>query len=348
MAENLARITPISEYQALANVDFAIEAVFESMDVKKEVFKNLDAVLRDGAVIASNTSALDIDALAATTGRADDVIGTHFFSPANVMKLLEIVRGKRTTPDVVVTAMNLGRRIGKTVAVCGNCFGFVANRSRGPFGSESAHLLLEGALPEQVDKVMYDFGYPVGPFVVSDIAGIDVSYMVRHAKKKEDPDGYQPNPIADRLYDLGRYGQKTGAGFYRYEPGDRTPHPDAIVTQLVEEVSRDEGLERRQIGAEEILHRLLFASVNEAARILDEGYAYRPSDVDVMWVGGFNFPRYRGGLMYWADAIGVPEIYDQIRRWEQRYGRRWAPAPLLVRLAESGQSFAEWQAARDS
>jgi 3-hydroxyacyl-CoA dehydrogenase len=345
---NLARIEPVTEYEALQDVDFVIEAVFEDMAVKKEVFTSLDRVLREGAVLASNTSALDIDALGAITARAQDVIGTHFFSPANVMKLVEIVRGAKTAPDVIVTAMDLGRRIGKTVAVCGNCYGFVANRSRGPFGIEATQLLLEGASPEQVDRVMFEFGYPVGPFVVNDIAGIDVGYMVRHAKKQQDPEGYEPNPVSDRLYELGRYGQKTGAGYYRYEAGERTPHPDPLVAELIEEVARDQGVERRDLGDEEILHRLLFASVNEAAKILDEGYAYRPSDVDVMWVGGFNFPRYRGGLMYWADGIGVGAIHEQVRHWQQRYGKRWTPAPLLGQLAERGQSFADWQAARSA
>jgi len=347
MEARFARIEPVSEYEALADADFVIEAVFESMDVKKEVFTRLDAVLRDGAVLASNTSALDMDALAAVTRRPEDVVVTHFFSPANVMKLLEIVRGEKTAADVIVTAMDLARRIGKTAAVCGNCYGFVANRSRGPFGIESGHLLLEGATPEQVDRVMFDFGYPIGPIAVNDIAGIDVGYAVREARKAVDPDGYQPNPVADRLYALGRYGQKTGAGFYRYAPGDRTPQPDPEVARIIEEAAAAEGVERREVGDEEILHRLLFASVNEAARILDEGHAYRPSDVDVMWLGGFNFPRYRGGLMYWADGIGAAAIHRQVEAWHRRYGKRWAPAPLLERLARSGQSFAGWQAARE-
>jgi 3-hydroxyacyl-CoA dehydrogenase len=348
MAERVARISPVTQYDELADADFAIEAVFEDMDVKESVFKSLDAVMKPGAILATNSSALSIDIIANFTTRPADVCGTHFFSPANVMKLLEIVRGDKTSPDVLQTAMDLGRRIDKTVAVCGNCYGFVANRSRAPFGIECASLLLEGATPAQVDRVMFEFGYPVGPFVVNDIAGIDVSYMVRQTKKAEDPDGYEPNPIADRLYEMGRYGQKTGAGFYRYEPGSRTPLPDPEVDAVIEEVAQAQGMERRELSDTEILHRLLFTSINEAARILDEGYAYRPSDVDVMWVGGFNFPRYRGGLMYYADEIGIENIYQQIRSWEQRYGRRWAPAPLLVELAESGRSFAQWQSAREA
>jgi 3-hydroxyacyl-CoA dehydrogenase len=348
MDARLACIEPVSEYEALADCDFAIEAVFEDLGVKEQVFKALDAVMKPGAVLATNSSALSIDAIADFTSRPGDVLGTHFFSPANIMKLLEVVRGESTAPDTIATAMALGRLIDKTVAVCGNCYGFLANRSRAPFGIETAALLLEGATPEQVDRVMFEFGYPVGPFVVNDIAGIDVGYMVRQTKKAEDPDNYQANPVADRLYEMGRHGQKTGAGFYRYEPGDRTPHADPIVEEVISEVAKAEGLERREFSDEEILHRLLFASINEAARILAEGVAYRPSDVDVMWIGGFNFPRYRGGLMYWADSIGVEEIYRQIRSLEQRYGKRWAPAPLLVELAEKKMGFAQWQESREA
>ena len=316
------------------------------MDVKREVFQELDRVMREGAILATNSSALSIDEIASFTNRPADVLGTHFFSPANIMKLLEIVRGDATAPDVIATAMELGRTIDKVPAVCGNCYGFLANRSRAPFGIESASLILEGASPAQVDAVMFEFGYPVGPFVVNDIAGIDVGYMVRQTKKAEDPDNYQPNPVADRLHEMGRLGQKTGAGFYRYEEGSRAPLPDPVVDEVITEVAAAEGIERREMDAEEILQRLLFSSVNEAARILEEGIAYRPSDVDVMWLGGFNFPRYRGGLMFWADSIGPRRIYEQIRIWEQLYGRRWAPAPLLQQLADANLSFADWQAKR--
>lgn len=346
MEARFGRIQPVTEYEALADCDFVIEAVFENMDVKREVFQELDRVMREGAILATNSSALSIDEIASFTNRPADVLGTHFFSPANIMKLLEIVRGDATAPDVIATAMELGRTIDKVPAVCGNCYGFLANRSRAPFGIESASLILEGASPAQVDAVMFEFGYPVGPFVVNDIAGIDVGYMVRQTKKAEDPDNYQPNPVADRLYEMGRLGQKTGAGFYRYEEGSRAPLPDPVVDEVITEVAAAEGIERREMDAEEILQRLLFSSVNEAARILEEGIAYRPSDVDVMWLGGFNFPRYRGGLMFWADSIGPRRIYEQIRIWEQRYGRRWAPAPLLQQLADANLSFADWQAKR--
>jgi 3-hydroxyacyl-CoA dehydrogenase len=348
MEARYGRIQQVTEYTDIADCDFVIEAVFEDMNVKHEVFAKLDEVMKPGAILATNSSALSIDGIAAPTSRASDVVGTHFFSPANVMKLLEVVRGEHTAPDVITTAMELGRRIGKVPAVCGNCYGFLANRSRAPFGIESASLILEGASPAQVDAVMFEFGYPVGPFVVNDIAGIDVGYMVRQTKLADDPENYQANPVADRLYEMGRLGQKTQAGFYRYEPGSRTPLPDPEVDRVIDEVAAEQGITRGDMSAEEILHRLLFASVNEAARILEEGHAYRPSDVDVMWLGGFSFPRYRGGLMYWADQIGTRRIYDQIRLWEQRYGRRWAPAKLLMELAESGRSFAEWQADREA
>lgn len=348
MNARLARIQGVSDYAALADCDFIIEAVFEDMDVKREVFEALDAVAKPGAVLATNSSALSIDEIAAFTKRPQDVVGTHFFSPANVMALLEIVRAEATSAEVVQTSMAFGRRIGKVPAVCGNCYGFLANRSRAPFGIETGALVLEGATPAQIDRVMFEFGYPVGPFVVNDIAGIDVGYMVRQTKKAQDPDNYEPNPVADRLYEMGRLGQKTNAGFYRYEQGTRTPLPDPEVDAVIAEVAAAAGVELRELSDEEILHRLLFASVNEAARILEQGVAYRPSDVDVMWAGGFNFPRYRGGLMFWADQIGTRRIYDQIRVWQQRYGKRWTPAPLLQQLAESNQSFADWQAARSA
>jgi 3-hydroxyacyl-CoA dehydrogenase len=348
MALRLGRIKGVSDYAALADCDFIIEAVFEDMAVKRQVFEAVDAVAKPGAILATNSSALSIDELAAFTKRPQDVVGTHFFSPANVMALLEIVRGEATSADVLQTSMAFGRRIGKVSAVCGNCYGFLANRSRAPFGLETGALVLEGATPVQIDRVMFDFGYPVGPFVVNDIAGIDVGYMVRQTKKAEDPDNYEPNPVADRLYEMGRLGQKTNAGFYRYEEGSRTPLPDPEVDAVIAEVAAAAGMELRVLSDEEILHRLLFASVNEASRILEEGVAYRPSDVDVMWAGGFNFPRYRGGLMFWADQIGSRRIYDQIRVWHQRYGKRWTPAPLLQQLAENNQSFADWQAARSA
>ncbi len=340
MQRRLARIEPVSSYEDIADCDLVIEAVFEEMDVKKPVFARLDEVMKPGALLFSNTSALDIDQLATMTRRAQDVAGTHFFSPANVMKLLEVVRGKASSPQTLATAMQLGRRIGKISAMAGNTDGFVANRSRAPFTAETVILLEEGCLPEQVDKVMVEFGYPMGPFAVGDLAGLDIGYASRKRRAAENPN-FRKQPIADRLVEMGRHGQKTGAGWYRYEKGDRTPHPDPVVAAIIKEVGAALGNPPREFTDREILRRLLFASVNEACKILEEGKAYRPSDVDVMWLHGFGFPRYRGGLFFWADGIGVREVYNQIAAWHQQYGNRWAPSRLLRELAESGTPFRE-------
>ncbi len=338
MERRLARITPITEYDQIGNADVAIEAVFEEMAPKRDVFAKLDAVMKPGALLLSNTSALDIDEIATATGRPEDVAGAHFFSPANVMKLLEVVRGAKTSPGTLASVMKMGRAIGKISAACGNCDGFLANRSRAPFTTETIIMLEEGALPEQVDKVMVDFGYPMGPFAVGDLAGLDIGWAARKRRAAANPT-YRKMPIADRLCELGRFGQKTGAGWYRYEKGDRTPHPDPQVARIIKEVGTEMGVEQRSFTDEEILRRLLFASVNEACKILEENIAYRSSDIDIMWLHGFGFPRYRGGLMHWADTIGVQEVYAQISAWHQRYGARWAPAAKLRALAESGTSF---------
>jgi 3-hydroxyacyl-CoA dehydrogenase len=345
MEQRLARIEPVTDYDSLADCDLVIEAVFEQIPIKQEVWKRIDAVMKPGALLYSNTSGINIDIMANETKRPQDVAGTHFFAPANVMKLFEVVKGTKSAPDVVATAMALGRKIGKVSALAGNTDGFVANRSRGPFGSEMNILIEEGAMPEQVDKVMVDFGYPVGPFVVSDISGLDIGYDVRKRRKAENPN-YRGAPIADRIVEAGRLGQKTGKGWYRYEPGDRTPHPDPEVARIIKETVAELAIPQQNFTDEEILKRLLFASVNEACKILDEGKALRASDVDVMWLYGFGFPRYRGGLMFWADTIGVREVYNQIAAWHQRYGERWAPSPLLRRLAESGTPLREAKADR--
>jgi 3-hydroxyacyl-CoA dehydrogenase len=340
MQRRLARIHPVSDYADIADCDVVIEAVFERMDVKRPIFEKLDEILEPGAFLFSNTSALDMDELASVTKRPEYVAGTHFFSPANVMKLLEVVRPSKAAPETLMTAMALGRRIGKISAMAGNTDGFVANRSRAPFNSEMVILLEEGCLPEQVDKVMVDFGYPMGPFAVGDLAGLDISAEGRKRRALVNPN-YRKLPIADRLVELGRYGQKTNAGWYRYEKGDRTPLPDPEIAAIIASVATELAVPQRSFTDTEILQRLLFASVNEACRILEEGKAYRTSDIDVMWLHGFGFPRYRGGLMYWADGIGVKNVYAQIAAWHQQYGERWAPSPLLRTLAESGTPFLE-------
>ena len=344
MRRRLARIEPVAGYDDISDSDIVIEAVFEEMDVKKPIFAKLDEVMKPGALLLSNTSALDVDQLAAMTKRPQDVAGTHFFSPANVMKLLEVVRGAKSSPQTLLSAMQMGRRIGKLSAMAGNTDGFVANRSRAPFNSEMVILLEEGCLPEQVDKVMVDFGYPMGPFAVGDLAGLDVGAAGRRRRAAANPD-YRKLPIADRLVEMGRYGQKTGAGWYRYQPGDRAPHPDPEVAAIIRQVAAEMGVPQKAFTDQEILHRLLFSSVNEACRILEEGKAYRASDVDVMWLHGFGFPRYRGGLFYWADGIGVRDVYNQIANWHQQYGERWAPSRLLRELAEANTPFRDAKAA---
>jgi 3-hydroxyacyl-CoA dehydrogenase len=340
MERRLARIHPVKSLDDLRDCDVVIEAVFEQIPVKEEVWKKLDAVMKPGALMFSNTSGIDIDIMANATTRPQDVAGTHFFAPANVMKLFEVVEGTKSAPDVIASAMALGRKIGKVSGWAGNTDGFLANRSRAPFSTEMNLLAEEGALPEQVDKVMVDFGYPIGPFAVADLSGLDIGYDTRKRRAEQNPN-YRKMPIADRIVEAGRLGQKNGKGWYRYEPGDRTPHPDPEVTRIIKETAAEMGIPQREFDADEILKRLLFASVNEACKILDEGKALRASDVDVMWLHGFGFPRYRGGLMYWADTIGVREVYNQIAAWHQRYGERWAPSPLLRRLAEAGTPLRE-------
>jgi 3-hydroxyacyl-CoA dehydrogenase len=346
MNRRLALIEPVSNYDDIKDCDVVIEAVFERIPVKEEVFKKLDEVMKPGALLYTNTSGIDIDIMANATKRPQDVAGTHFFAPANVMKLFEVVKGAKSAPDTLATAMDLGRKIGKISAMAGNGDGFVANRSRTPFGTEMNIMVEEGALPEQVDKVMVDFGYPIGPFATADLSGLDIGYDSRQRRAAQDPN-YRKMPIADMVVEMGRLGQKTGAGWFKYQQGDRAPHPDPELARAVREKAKELGIAQREFSDEEILRRLLFASVNEACRILDEGKAYRSSDIDVMWLGGFNFPRYRGGLMYWADQIGGPaEVYRQIQVWHQQYGARWAPSPYLRRLAESGTSFRDAKPSR--
>ena len=343
MTARLALIEPVADYAAIADCDAVIEAVFEQLAVKQAVFAELDKVMKPGALLFSNTSAIDIDKIASATRRPADVAGTHFFAPANVMKLFEVVEGSDTAPATMLAAMKLGREIGKVSAYAGNCDGFVANRSRIPFTMEQNLMVEEGALPEQIDKVMVDFGYPMGPFGVNDLSGLDVSYQTRRRRKAEDPD-YRMLPVPDRLVEMGRKGQKTGAGWYRYEPGDRTPHVDPEVHRIIKEVAAENGIAQRSFTDEEVLHRLLFGSINEACKMIAEGKCLRASDLDVMWLNGFGFPRYRGGLMFWADGIGVREIYNQIAAWHQRYGARWAPASLLRETAERGGLLRELRA----
>ena len=340
MDDRFGRIEPVQQMEDIGDCDAVVEAVFERMPVKKEVFAKLDEVMKDGALLLTNTSALDIDEIANVTKRPEAVAGTHYFVPANVMKLFEVVNGTKTSRETLAAAMKLGRDIGKISGYAGNCDGFVANRSRAPFNIEQGLMIEEGALPEQVDKVMVAFGYPVGPFAVNDMSGLDVSYDTRKRRAAADPN-YRGLPITDRLVELGRKGQKTGAGWYRYEPGDRTPHVDPEVHKIIKEVAEEQGFEQREFDDTEVLHRLLFSSINEICKILEEGKAIRASDADVMWLNGFGFPRYRGGPMYWGDTVGAMEIYNQIAAWHQRYGERWKPSALLREVAQSGGKLRE-------
>ena len=335
MDESLALIEPVESYTDIAQCDAVIEAVFEQMDVKKEVFTQLDRVMKQGALLLTNTSALDIDEIAAVTKRPEMVAGTHYFVPANVMKMFEVVNASKTAPQTLAAAMKLGRNTGKISAYAGNCDGFVANRSRAPFNVEQGLMIEEGALPEQVDKVMVEFGYRLGPFAVNDMSGLDVSYDTRKRRAAADAH-YRGLPITDALVEAGRLGQKTNAGWFRYEPGDRTPHVDPLVHELIKQTAAKLSIEQHSFSDDEIRNRLLFSSVNEACKILEEGKALRASDIDVMWLNGFGFPRYRGGLMFWADSIGAREIHKQIAIWHQRYGARWKPSELLQQTAEAG------------
>ena len=345
MDKRMALITPVSTIDEIGDADAVIEAVFERLDVKKEVFKELDRVMKPDALLFTNTSALDIDQIAAVTKRPEKVAGTHYFVPANVMKLFEVVNASKTAPATLAAAMKLGRDINKISGYAGNCDGFAANRSRIPFTMEQNLMVEEGALPHQIDKVMEDFGYPVGPFKVNDMSGLDISYDTRKRRKAADPN-YRMLPVPDRLVEMGRVGLKAGKGWYRYEKGDRTPHVDPEVAEVISAVARENGIEQRQFTDEEILHRLLFGSINEFCKILDEGKAVRASDLDVMWLHGFGFPRYRGGLMFWGDTIGAREIYNQIASWHQRYGARWEPSRLLRETAQKDGKLTELKAER--
>ena len=339
MDARLARITPTLDDADLGAADVVIEAVFEELPLKKEVFARLDRVCQPEAILATNTSTLDVDAIAAATSRPEQVIGTHFFSPANVMKLMENVRGARTSPETIATVMKLSKKLGKVGVLVGVCDGFVGNRMLYAYRRQADFLLEEGALPEQIDRVIYDFGLPMGPYQMADLAGLDVSWRVRKAQAPTRPAHLRYSPIADRICEQGRYGQKTGAGWYRYEEGSRVPIPDPAIHELIAGVSAELGITRRTIDDDEIVPRCLYPLVNEGARILDEGLALRASDIDVIWMHGYGFPRYRGGPMFWADLVGLRTIHDTMSRLHDAHGEWLEPAPLLKRLAEQGKGF---------
>ncbi|MEP9371238.1 3-hydroxyacyl-CoA dehydrogenase NAD-binding domain-containing protein [Mesorhizobium sp. KR1-2] len=330
-AKRMAAFTPSTDYADLADCDLIIEAVFEEMSVKKEVFGKIEAVAKPGAILATNTSYLDVNEIAASTSRPQDFLGLHFFSPANVMKLLEIVRGAKTAPDVLATALAVGKKIGKVPVVVGVCHGFVGNRMLGARGSETETLLLEGATPQQVDKVFTDFGWPMGPFQMWDLAGLDIGWRNRKAQGKK-------AIIADTLCEQGRFGQKTGRGMYLYESGARTPTPDPEVAGLIEEKAKELGIERREISSQEIVERTFYPLINEGAKILEEGIAARASDIDIVWVNGYGFPIGKGGPMFWAGLEGFAKIVERLDYWHARTGKDiFKPAELLRKAAETGK-----------
>nr|WP_315219606.1 3-hydroxyacyl-CoA dehydrogenase NAD-binding domain-containing protein [uncultured Duganella sp.] len=337
--QRMALVSGTLAYEDIADADIVVEAVFEEMGVKEAVFRRLDEVMKPGAILATNTSTLDVDRIAGFTRRPQDVVGTHFFSPANVMKLLEIVRGARTGKDVLATALALSKKLKKTGVVSGVCDGFIGNRMIEQYSRQAGFLLEEGALPEQVDKAAEKFGWAMGPFRMADLAGNDIGWAIRKRRYVEKPE-ISYSKTADLLCEMGRYGQKTGGGWYDYKPGDRKAYPNADVDAMIVAHSAELGIARRKIGDQEIVERLVYALVNEAANILEEGIALRASDIDMVYLTGYGFPLFRGGPMFYADTVGLPNVLAAINKYAQgHHGEAWKPAPLLVRLADEGKGF---------
>jgi 3-hydroxyacyl-CoA dehydrogenase len=325
----MGNLNPTLDFAALADCDLIIEAVYENMDVKKDIFTRLDRIAKPGAILASNTSYLNINEIAAATSRTGDVVGMHFFSPANVMKLLEVVRGDKTAPDVLLTAMTVGKKIRKVPVIAGVCHGFIGNRMLMPRQVEATKLLLEGATPEQVDRVHVEFGMPMGPFQMADLAGVDIGWH-------RDPNRIEN--IRDALCAIDRWGQKKGAGFYDYDE-KRRPSPSPVVQQIIEDFAKKQGVERREISDQEIVERTLYTMVNEGAKILEEGIAQRASDIDVVWVYGYGWPVYRGGPMFWADSVGLANIVEGLKRQEERMKPEFSFSQLLLDKAGKGETF---------
>ncbi len=337
--QRLALIKGTMSYEEIGQADLVIEAVFEDMGVKETVFKKLDEVMKPGAILASNTSTLDVDQIANFTKRPQDVIGTHFFSPANVMKLLEIVRGKATAKDVLATTLALSKKIKKTGVVSGVCDGFIGNRMIEQYSRQAGFLLEQGCLPEQVDKAVEKFGFAMGPFRMGDLAGNDIGWYIRKRRYVEKPE-VTYSKTADLLCELGRFGQKTGAGWYDYKPGDRKAYPSTVVNDMIVKHSADLGIERKKVSDQEIVERLVYALVNEAAQILDEGIATRASDIDMVYLTGYGFPLFRGGPMFYADTVGLPNVVMAMEKYAKgTHGEAWKVAPLLARLAAEGKTF---------
>jgi 3-hydroxyacyl-CoA dehydrogenase len=338
--ERMALLKPTLAYEDFAQADLIIEAVFETMAVKKEVFGRLDKVAKPGTILASNTSYLSIDEIAQSTSRPADVLGMHFFSPANVMRLLEIVRGEKTSQDVLATIVDLAKRINKVGVVCGNRDGFIGNRMLGGYSYQALLMLLEGALPEQIDAALRNFGMPMGVLQMSDLAGLDIGYKSR---KDRDPNSYDGRVTrsADLLVEMGRLGQKTQAGYYDYTPSDRTPKPSSVVTGIIEQVSRELGITRRRFTDDEIVERCFLALMNVGCEVLREGVAYRASDIDIVYLYGYGFPAYRGGPMFWAEnEVGLKTALDKLRAYSAATGGVWLKvSPLLEQLVADGKGF---------
>jgi 3-hydroxyacyl-CoA dehydrogenase len=339
MDKRLALISTDTDLDKVKDADLIIEAVFERMDVKQDLFKKLDAIAKPGAILATNTSTLDVDAIAAVTKRPQDVIGTHFFSPANVMRLLEVVRGKKTGKDVLATTMKLGKAIKKVPVVSGVCDGFIGNRMIEKYGQQSLFLLDEGCSPQQVDAAAQKWGLAMGPFAMGDMAGLDIGWEIRKRRYQERPD-FVYSKVGDKIAELGRFGQKTGKGWYLYEAGNRKPIPDPEVEKIISQYRKDNDLKTRTISDEEIVERLIYALVNEGAKILEEGIALRASDIDMVYLTGYGFPPFRGGPMFYADTVGLDKVLSRIETFQKGYqGAVWKPAPLLVKLAKEGKKF---------
>jgi 3-hydroxyacyl-CoA dehydrogenase len=344
LEQRLALITPTLQYEPLRDVDLVVEAVFEDLEVKRKVFERLDAIAKRGAILASNTSTLDLDVIARFTKRPRDVVGLHFFSPANVMRLLEVVRGADTANDTLATAMALAKTIGKIAVVSGVCDGFIGNRMVARYGMAAHDLLVAGALPQQIDAALQNFGMAMGPFRMADLAGLDIGWAIRKRRAAERPNEDFSN-VADTLCEAGRFGQKAGSGFYRYEAGAREAIPDPAVTAIVERYRESKGVVPRTIADAEIVERCIYALINEGARIVDEGIAQRSSDVDLVYLNGYGFPAYRGGPMFYADSVGLTTVARALSRIAAVRGANeafWTPAPLLARLAREGRAFSEF------
>jgi 3-hydroxyacyl-CoA dehydrogenase len=346
MDQRMALIRPQLTYDGFNEVDLIIEAAFESMPIKKQIFGEIDKIAKPDCVLASNTSTLDIDEIAAATGRPSMVIGLHFFSPAHVMRLVEIVRGKHPSNEVVATSLAIAKKLGKVGVVVGNCRGFVGNRMMLPYMREAQFLLEDGSTPEQVDRALTDFGMAMGILAVDDMGGIDLAYRVKQEYAYLRKPGERVPLVLDKLYEMGRWGQKRGKGWYRYDETTRAPIPDPEVDALIEKTAREAGITRRTITPQEIIERSVYIMINEGARILEEGHAQRAADIDVIYCTGYGFPGYRGGPMWYADTVGLKNVYARVREFQLRYGHLWEPAPLLQRLAEAGSTFADWDAAR--